>query len=105
MQVRMADKFVEDVKTTMSVFRKTTREFHVGMEHRKLLHGAAIGRYNPIYDRVWTKSPEVQIVGVKDRFGYDNKNSPNFVKPAEGQVSAMGSAVSPPSRRATQTQV
>jgi len=32
----------------------------------------------------------IEIKGVKDRFGYENKNSPMFVKPAEGQISATG---------------
>lgn len=56
----------------------------------KLLHGAPIGRYSPNYERVWSKAPQIAIAGVKDRFGYDNKNSPNYVKRAEGQVSAAG---------------
>ena len=56
----------------------------------KLLHGAPLGRYSPNYERVWSKAPIIAIAGVKDRFGYENKNSPNFVKVAEGQASAAG---------------
>ena len=74
----------------LPVFRKTTRDYHVEKEHMKLLHGAPIGRYSPNYERVWSKAPIIAIAGVKDRFGYDNKNSPNFVKIAEGQISAAG---------------
>lgn len=54
------------------------------------MHGAPLGRYNPSYERVWSKAPIIEIAGVKDRFGYDNKNSPLYIKPAEGQVSAAG---------------
>ena len=74
----------------LPTFRKTTRDYHVEKEHMKLLHGAPIGRYSPNYERVWSKAPQIAIAGVKDRFGYDNKNSPNYVKRAEGQVSAAG---------------
>ena len=86
----MQEKFVDDMPTLQSSFRKTTRDYHELKEHKKLLHGALVGRYSPNYDRVWSKAPEIQIAGVKDRFGYGNKNSPNFVKPAEGQASAAG---------------
>ena len=74
----------------LATFRKTTRDYHVEKEHMKLLHGAPIGRYSPSYERVWSKAPVIAIAGVKDRFGYNNKNSPNYVKVAEGQVSAAG---------------
>lgn len=70
--------------TNLSTFRRTTRDYHVEKEHYKLLHGAPIGRYSPSYERVWSKAPTIEIAGVKDRFGYDNKNSPLFVKVAEG---------------------
>mmetsp|Transcript_37382 Transcript_37382/g.49138 ORF Transcript_37382/g.49138 Transcript_37382/m.49138 type:complete len:149 (+) Transcript_37382:694-1140(+) len=88
---RVQERFIDDMPINAASFRKTTREFHVEKEHRKLLHGAPIGRYSPTYDRVWIKAPEISIAGVKDRFGYGNVNSPNFVKPAEGQISAAGS--------------
>lgn len=74
----------------MPTFRKTTRDYHVEKEHNKLLHGAPIGRYSPSYQRVWHQAPIINIKGVKDRFGYENKNSPLYVKPAEGQISATG---------------
>ena len=54
------------------------------------MHGAPIGRYSPSYERVWTKAPQIEIAGTKTRFDYDNRNSPHFVKLAEGQASAMG---------------
>ena len=87
---RIQDKFLDDEKGKAGAFRKTTRDYHVDKEHMKLLHGAPIGRYNPSYDRVWSKAPQIQIAGVKDRFGYGSKFSPNYVKPAEGQASAAG---------------
>lgn len=87
---RMQDKFVEDKIETQPAFRKVTRDYHVEKEHNKLMHGAPLGRYNPSYERVWSKAPIIEIAGVKDRFGYDNKNSPLYVKPAEGQISAAG---------------
>ena len=87
---RIQDKFLDDAQGKQPTFRKTTRDYHVEKEHMKLLHGAPIGRYNPSYDRVWSKAPQIQIAGVKDRFGYGSKFSPNYVKPAEGQASAAG---------------
>ena len=54
-----------------------------------MLHGAPIGRYSPSFERVWSKAPIIKIAGVKDRFGYGNKNSPHFIKVAEGQASAV----------------
>ena len=74
----------------MPTFRKTTRDYHAEKEQQKMLHGAPFCRYSPSYDRVWSKAPVIEIAGVKDRFGYDNKNSPLYVKRAEGQVSAAG---------------
>jgi len=87
---RIQEKFIDDNTEMLPTFRKTTRDYHVEKEHMKLLHGAPIGRYSPSYERVWSKAPVIAIAGVKDRFGYDNKNSPNYVKRAEGQVSAAG---------------
>ncbi len=83
------DKFVEDNHSMMPTFRKTTRDYHVIKEHSKLLHGAPIGRYSPNYANVWTNAPKIEIAGVKDRFGYGDKNSPMYVKPPEGEASAM----------------
>ena len=73
----------------MPSFRRTTRDYHEEKEHFKLLHGAPLGRYNPSYHHVTPKIREVEIKGVKDRFGYNNKNSPHYIKPAVGQHSAM----------------
>ena len=87
---RIQDKMLDDAHGKQPTFRKTTRDYHVEKEHNKLLHGAPIGRYNPSYDRVWSKAPQIQIAGVKDRFGYGSTFSPNYVKPAEGQASAAG---------------
>ena len=87
---KIQEKFIEDSNEMHAAFRKTTRDYHVEKEHMKLLHGAPIGRYSPSYERVWSKAPVIAIAGVKDRFGYENKNSPNFVKVAEGQASAAG---------------
>jgi len=81
---RIQEKFIDDATKQTSSFRKTTRDYHEDKEHNKLLHGALVGRYSPNYERVWSKAPVIQIAGVKDRFGYGNKNSPNFVKRAEG---------------------
>lgn len=68
----------------LPTFRRTTRDYHVDRDHNKLLHGAPIGRYSPSYERVWTRAPSIEIAGNKDRFGYENKNSPNYIKQAEG---------------------
>lgn len=87
---RIQDKFISAALTTLPVFRKTTRDYHVDKDHSKLQHGAPIGRYSPSYERVFRASPTIEIAGVKDRFGYENKNSPMYVKPAEGQASAAG---------------
>ena len=76
----------------MPTFRKTTRDYHVIKEHSKLLHGAPIGRYSPTYENVWSNAPSIEIAGVKDRFGYGDKNQPMYVKPPEGEASAMLSA-------------
>ena len=89
-RVHIQDHFIEDNKELLPVFRKTTRDYHVEKMLNTLQHGAPIGRYSPSYERVWKKAPEIGIVGVADRFGYENKNSPLYVKPAEGQASAMG---------------
>ena len=87
---RLQDKFIQDDKEMLPTFRKTTRDYHVEKMLNTLQHGAPIGRYSPSYERVWNKAPIIEIAGVKDRFGYNNKNSPLYVKPAEGQSSAMG---------------
>ena len=56
---RVQEMFVDDHAQIGASFRNTTRDFLVEKEHRKLLHGAPIGRYCPSYERVWTKAPEI----------------------------------------------
>lgn len=79
-RTRIQDRFVADHVTLHSTFRNTTRDYHVEKQQSKLLHGAPIGRYSPNYERVWARAPSVEIAGTADRFGYNNKNSPMYVK-------------------------
>lgn len=42
---RIQEMFVDDMPELQSSFRKTTRDYHELKEHKKLLHGALVGRY------------------------------------------------------------